>query len=151
MQKIFKNKGCLIGCIVGVILFVIVVIVVVITLSKSANLLSGLNLDPNYGVIKTDDGLTYPCLMKPETAITNIGTQQFKFVVSNNESLDWGVLRQDNGVRRLSPTALDAGTSANHLYMIEYMPDGTSYIMKNLTTTYQICDRVNNTVAACNS
>jgi hypothetical protein len=143
MQKIFKNKGCLIGCVVGGVVFVIVVIVIVITVSKGASLLSGLN--PNYGIIKTEDGTTYPCLFKPETAITKIGNQQFKFVVSGNESLDWGVLRKDNGVRRLSITGVDVGTSVDHLYMISYMPD-ESFIMNNLTTSYQICDKNNNTI-----
>ena len=146
MQKLFKNKGCLIGCITGAVVFVIAVVVVIVTVSKGASLLSGLNLDPNYGIIKTDEGATYPCLFKPETAISKIGNQQFKFVVSVAGSLDWGVLRQDNGVRRLSPSALDAGTSQDHLYMISYMPDGTSNIMEKLTTTYQICDKANNTV-----
>jgi len=145
MQKIFKNKGCLIGCIVGAVIIVVTIIVIVISISKGASLLSGLNLDPNYGIIKTEEGTTYPCLFKPETAISKIGDQQFKFVVSGNESLDWGVLRKDNGVRRLSIAGVDAGTSSNHFYMISYIPD-ESFIMNNLTTSYQICDKNNNTI-----
>ena len=146
MKKIFKIKGCLIGCVVAAVVFVVMMIVLVVLLNSETSFLSRLNPDPNYGIIKTEEGTTYPCLFKPETAITKIGTQQFKFVIARAESLDWGVLRQDNGVRRLSPSALDAGTSQDHLYMISYMPDGTSNIMKNLTTTYQICDKANNTV-----
>ena len=146
MKDLLKNKGCLIGCALGgVVLICAVIVLVVILIGKGGSIIPGVSLDPNYGVIKTEQGETYPCLLKPETTLSNIGNQQFKFVVSTDESLDWGELRKDNGTRKLSPSALDDGTSANHLYMISYMSDGTN-IMDNLTTTYQICDKNNNTV-----
>jgi hypothetical protein len=146
MKDILKNKGCLIGgCIGAVVVLIIIVVVVITLLSKSGNPLSNIIADPNYGLIKDEQGATYSCLMKPETELSNIGTQQFEFVVSNDELLDWGELRQDNGVRKFSISGLESGTSENNLYLITYMPDGT-YITKNLTTTFQVCDKNNNTV-----
>jgi hypothetical protein len=152
MPSIFKNKGCLIlgaiGIVVGVITCGIVIFLVSLSLGKTVNTTSengNTNMDSSYGVIKDDQGKTYPCLMKPETATTKIANQKFQFVITSEPDPEWGAVRKDNGIRRLSLGEMANASSKNHLFYITYNPDG-SYIQKNLTISYQVCDKNNNTI-----